>query len=190
MSAIGFFPLASYHFGDFNGDGRTDVMRTDGTYWYVSWSGRSDWEILKRSAYQDVRLGDFNGDGRTDVFRLTRAGWSFAPSGSGPWERLNDPLTTELATLVFADFDGNGRTDIAQRSGDNWRYARNGRGGWVTLRRSTGGTEFLDLRQLLVADFDGQGGAEVLTYGFGDRFAAWSRSTGDAFFARSRVDMR
>jgi hypothetical protein len=190
LAAIGYVPLSSYHFGDFNGDGRTDVMRTDGTYWYVSWSGRSDWEILKRSAYEDVRLGDFNGDGTTDVFSLAGGRWSFAPSGSGPWERLNDPLTTELDTLIFADFDGNGRTDIAQRSGDDWRYARNGRGGWTPLRRSTGGTEFLELRQLLVADFDGQGGAEALTYGFDNRFAAWSRSTGDAFFARSRANMR
>ena len=189
LADVGYFPLSSYHFGDFNGDRRTDVMRTDGTYWYVSWSGREDWQVLKRSAYQNIRLGDFNGDGRTDVFSLAGGAWSYAPSGSEAWLRLNDQLTNQLSTLVFADFGGNGRTDIAQRYGDNWRYASDGRGAWRVLRRSTGGTEYPSLTRLLVANFDGRPGADAVTFGFGNRFASWSRSRGDSFFP-SRVNMR
>jgi hypothetical protein len=182
LAAIGNYPLSSYRFGDFNGDGRTDVIRTDGTYWHVSWSARLDWEILKKTVYRDVRLGDFNGDGATDLFSLAGGNWSYAPGGSGSWEKLDDPLTTDLSALVFADFDGDGVTDIAQRHGGDWRYARGGRGGWLPLRTATSAGDFLlDLRRLLIADFDGRPGADALTYGFGNHFAIWSKRRGDEF---------
>jgi hypothetical protein len=57
-------------FGDFNGDGRTDVFRTTGTQWYVSYSGTTAWQQLNTSGLflSDVAFGDFTGDGKTDVF--------------------------------------------------------------------------------------------------------------------------
>jgi hypothetical protein len=92
--------------------------------------------------------------------------------------------------LMFADFDGDGSTDIAQRYGGNWRYARSGRGGWLPLRTATSaGDFFIDLRSLLIADFDGRPGADALTYGFGNRFAIWSKPRGD-WFTPSRFNMR
>lgn len=42
-------PLNRLAFADFNGDGRTDVMRADGTTWFVSYSGSGAWTDLKTS---------------------------------------------------------------------------------------------------------------------------------------------
>ena len=167
-------------------------MRADGTYWYVSWSGRADWQILKKSVYQvdAIRLGDFDGNGATDVFSLTGGNWSWASGGSGPWTKLNDQLTTTVSALVFADFDGNGRTDIAQRTDDGWRYARDGRGSWQSLRTFAAADEFTNLRTMLVGNFDGRPGADALAWGPRNRFAIRSRPAGPAFIGRAEHAVR
>jgi hypothetical protein len=135
---------------------------------------------------EDIRLGDFDGDGATDVFSFARGEWSWAPGGSGSWTRLNDPLSTNLNSLVFADFDGNGVTDIAQLAPDNvsWRYSADGRGAWQVLRAFEGLDNYRDLRQMIVADLDGRPGAEALTFGPSNRFVSWSRLDGPWFFTR------
>lgn len=63
--------LSSLAFGDFNGDGKTDVFRTTGRSWRVSYSGTGAWQTLKNSAARlsSLAFGDFNGNGKTDVFR-------------------------------------------------------------------------------------------------------------------------
>jgi hypothetical protein len=61
-------------FGDFNGDGKTDVFATtpnsDSSYtWLVSYGGNSNFQKLAVGpAIDGLRFGDFNGDGKTDVF--------------------------------------------------------------------------------------------------------------------------
>jgi len=58
-------------FGDFDGDGRTDVFQTSGGRWYFSSGGRASWAPLASSGCPLAGLyveGDFNGDGKSDVF--------------------------------------------------------------------------------------------------------------------------
>jgi len=57
-------------FGDFNGDGKTDVFAAWGGKWHVSYGGSSKWQDLNtsNSTVNEIKFGDFNGDGKTDVF--------------------------------------------------------------------------------------------------------------------------
>ena len=63
--------IDNLEFGDFNGDGITDVFTHDAGEWLVSYSGTSAWTHLNTSSYGlgEIRFGDFDGDNITDVFR-------------------------------------------------------------------------------------------------------------------------
>jgi hypothetical protein len=65
------FSISSLRFGDFNGDKKTDVFRTNGKDWFISYGGSGKWTRLNSSGYgiENIAFGDFNGDGKTDIFR-------------------------------------------------------------------------------------------------------------------------
>ena len=58
--------------GDFDGDGKTDILSTWGGKWHVSWGGTSPWQDLNTSGYvvSNLGFGDFDGDGITDVWTV------------------------------------------------------------------------------------------------------------------------
>ena len=68
---------ASMNLGDFNGDGRTDLLCQDPNRLWIdyadnrgSFSGTTDWYLDTRrfsTLFSLHKLGDFNGDGRTDL---------------------------------------------------------------------------------------------------------------------------
>ncbi len=115
-------------FGDFDGDGKTDV------FWYNRKTGdTSAWlmtgaQLPQYAVYQNVArgsgwtvqgFGDFNGDGRTDVF------WYNAKTGgTSAWlmnggqtpqygiSYANVPASTGWTLQGFGDFNGDGKTDL------------------------------------------------------------------------------
>jgi hypothetical protein len=117
--------------GDFNGDGRTDVVQT-----YRGWgsiplclSSGSGWSCSNPAATihnsgsreQRFLVGDFNGDGRDDVAQVYR-GWGSIPvclsTGSG-WSCGNWPAAihnsaSDEQSFFVADMNGDGRSDIVQ----------------------------------------------------------------------------
>jgi DNA-binding beta-propeller fold protein YncE len=107
-------PLANLRFGDFDGDGRTDVFTTiasaGGYQWLVSSAGLGSFQLLRSDPLgaSDLRLGDFNGDGRTDIFGVAPRPdglyqWRYASAGSGPWVDLNEAAQSlsELRLSLF-----------------------------------------------------------------------------------------
>ncbi|MGH8885731.1 MAG: FG-GAP repeat domain-containing protein [Egibacteraceae bacterium] len=62
-------PLGSLAIGDFDGDDKDDVFRSDSGIWYVSYSALSNWEKVNTSdlSVSSLTLADVNGDNRTDV---------------------------------------------------------------------------------------------------------------------------
>jgi FG-GAP-like repeat len=168
--------------GDFDGDGRTDVLLRYNTgsswAWDVGLSTGSgfrsagNWSWGRGGTAEPVSTGDFDGDGRTDVLLRYSNGstwfWDvglstgsgFRPAGNWSWGRGGTP-----EPVYTGDLDGDGRTDVLLRyntangwvwdvglsTGSGFRPA----GNWSWGR---GGTP----EPVYTGDLDGDGRTDVL----------------------------
>jgi hypothetical protein len=152
-------PLGGYQFGDFDGDGKTDLFRISGNQWQYSSAGTGPWTNLATDATPQVelRFGDFDGDGKTDVFRVSGNQWQTSRSGLEAWADLATD-SAPVTDLRFGDFDGDGKTDIFSiNSGTGqWRYSSGGTGAYMNLA-----TESLTVSDLQFGFFDGDDKIDV-----------------------------
>ena len=101
-------PLAKLRFGDFTGDGVTDVLAVQGGRWAISDGAQGQWKRLNDKLGSNVsalQVADVDGDGRDDLVRFqaispTSIAPSFSSGGSSPWTRLK--LLTGLTKLPVA----------------------------------------------------------------------------------------
>lgn len=164
--------LANLRFGDFDGDGQTDVFTTTGSKWRWSRSGNASWADLNTSSFTVERMGfgDFDGDGKTDVFAATGSEWRVSDGGSRPWRTLR-AATDTLDTIAFGDFDGDGATDVFRTTGSEWQWSRSGTAAWARINTSGYG-----LANMGLGDFDGDGKTDVFITSGGE----WRISSGAA----------
>jgi Right handed beta helix region len=151
--------LKDVQLGDFDGDGRCDVMkgeegsgptgeRIDAPFkWLISSGARENFKLLVPSIapLNEVRFGRFDPnspDFSRGIKRPTHAFWRNAegfwfvtpisqPSG---WT-LVQSSSFPLADLRFGSFTGNGVTDVLANEGpgSHWAISRAARGGWENL---------------------------------------------------------
>ncbi|MFC0622577.1 FG-GAP-like repeat-containing protein [Kribbella deserti] len=166
------FDVSELGFGDFNGDGKTDVFRATGHRFYYSPGGTGPFVAgaLSNVTRAGTRFGDFDGDGRTDVFSVAGEQWRFSSGATGNWQALNTS-SVPLADLRFGDFDGDGKTDVFRTDGTRWYYSSAGTSAWRPLA-----TARLDVGWMGFGDFDGDGRTDVFAL-VGDR---WQYSAGGA----------
>jgi hypothetical protein len=188
-------PNDELHVGDFDGDGRTDLLCFDrvsglesidyadrwGHYSGTDWQGAGGWCNHATAARY---VGDFDGDGRTDLLcHDTVRGWKWIDyaDGAGHFDGISDWSTDQGwchhpgAFLYTGDADGDGRTDLichAPSSGaldvdlSEGRPApfasRNDR----SLRGPMPGTTrlFCGTGSLEVADYNGDGRSDLLCH--------------------------
>ncbi|MGD9634334.1 MAG: FG-GAP-like repeat-containing protein, partial [Pirellulales bacterium] len=136
--------------GDFNADGRDDILsRAGGSSWYMiqsrstaqsGYSGEfavyTSWGVFDAvGGWSTPIVGDFNGDGRDDVaafndFNPADKQWQVRISTGTSWE-LAAAWTTQSSiapvagSIVAGDFNGDGRDDLLfKKSGtQNWAIA-------------------------------------------------------------------
>lgn len=127
-------------FGDFDGDGKSDltVWRGQHSEWLIAESGSGQTQRLlwgaESAPYHDsIVPGDYDGDGKFDVAVFRRGGelsghWLIKQSSDGALADKHWGLGTDIP--VPGDYDGDGKTDVAV-----WRGSE---GTWYVQRSSDG----------------------------------------------------
>ncbi len=141
--SVGSYPLPlAWHvagMGDFNGDGRDDVLLRHDSGTITEWLGQADggFHSNHTTATYDLAsqwhvegTGDFNGDGREDVLLRHDNGavtnWLGQANGGflSNHGTANYALPTAWNVLGIGDFNGDGRDDVLLRHQDgaitNW----------------------------------------------------------------------
>jgi len=165
--------------GDFDGDGRDDILWQHDTGVVTDWLGQPNGQFIsnhtnswfQQPAGWDVAgIADFDGDGHSDILWRHESGvfnyWHGQPNGGFV---TNDPdssfqLVASWNVAGLGDFDGDGRDDILWQhdSGVLTEWLGQANGGFVSNHANSwfqagAGWEVAD-----VGDFDGDGFDDIL----------------------------
>ncbi|MCB2176286.1 MAG: VCBS repeat-containing protein [Actinomycetales bacterium] len=158
---LGWEKFTLYGPGDWNGDGRNDVLAEDvyGNLLLYPGNGRSGLGSPSRvgwgwGPYRIVPTGDLNGDRRPDLLAIDNQGrlWLYPAAGGGRFAARAQVGNGWNGFDLYAagDMSGDGRNDILSIDGAGrlWFYAGLGNGrfamrrqvghGWATVRMSSG----------------------------------------------------
>lgn len=167
-------------FGDFNGDGKDDILANFNGQLKVSYGCTSAWANLGRTSVmpKDMLIGDMDNDGKSDVIHRHGGKIHYLSGGKGSWI----PLLTTVITqdlLRIGDFTGDGKDDILAIFNGRLRISDNGRTTWQ-LKVGTN----IGASAMRAGDFNGDGKADILTV-FGGHFqisygagTGWQKKTG------------
>jgi hypothetical protein len=116
--------------GDFNGDGKSDVLWRHDSGVVTDWLGTPNGGFAANGGtvftplpneWKVAGTGDFNGDGRDDILWRSDSGqvteWLGTPSGgfSDNWANASSSVPLDWNVADIGDFNGDGRSDILWR---------------------------------------------------------------------------
>jgi hypothetical protein len=157
--------LSALKFGDFNGDGITDILSTANGTWSVSWSGKQNWERLNNKVTKDL----------------------------GGMQSCQMVKNRNETCLVIADVDGNGMDDILLYWGTDatdstgtgqpgfWQVSWDGRSDWKKIFGPVGGGSLG-----FVGRFDTSSGADLLVVELISRMSQLSSAGKGPYVQHSR----
>ena len=165
--------------GDFNGDGKDDVLlrHEDGRWFYYPMNGRRHItgerglaDLTRKLDWQVAGIGDFNEDGKDDVLLRHEDGrWFYYPMDGRRHitsQRGLADLTRKLDWQVagIGDFNEDGKDDVLLRHEDGrwFYYPMDGRRHITSQRGLADLTRKLDWRVAGIGDFNGDGKDDVL----------------------------
>ena len=168
--------------GDFNGDGRDDVVgrvASTGEWWIMrsnaAGTGSSNLYWGKWSpnvTWTDIRVGDFNGDGKDDVagrvatsgeWWVARTNFNGAASTNVYWGKWSPNVN--WTTVQVGDFNGDGKADLAGRvaTTGEWWLARTNTSGLGSTNVLWGKwAPTVSWTNVQVGDFNGDGRADLV----------------------------
>jgi VCBS repeat protein len=154
-------PTSKLGVGDFDGDGKDDLLLATGAAWYYAPAANAEWRFLsaKTDTLNSLLFGDFDGDGRTDVFTQIGDTWLVSWGGRSPWQVLSShhQVNGGMTDLAIGDFVGDGRADVFYADGTNWYVSDGGVEPFVYYATSS-----YRIVDLAFGDFDGDGKTDVV----------------------------
>lgn len=134
----------AYNFGDYDGDGKTDIFKLENNKLFVlpydagNTGINTTWSYINYTSHpmSDLRFGFFNGDNLTDMIvkgspNILNASWGANSSWSSP---LNTGY--QMSNFHLKDMDGNGITDLFLAAGGTWQASYNINSNWSYLNSS------------------------------------------------------
>jgi 6-phosphogluconolactonase (cycloisomerase 2 family) len=184
--------------GDFNGDGKLDlavtnynsntvsVFRNSSISGIISFAAKVD--FTTGSKPRSVSIGDFDGDGKTDLAVANAFGNAisvFRNTGSSSTisfaTKVDFTSELDLNGISTGDFDGDGKTDlaVANNSATSVSVFRNtGSIGIISFAPKVNFTTGSGPRSVSIADFDGDGKADLAVPNFNSSTVSLFRNTG------------
>ena len=195
--------------GDFNGDGRADILWRDDTGFGTSAAGSiTDWLSNTSGGWTDnwmnaasgadmtwhiAGVADFTGNGRSDILWRNDNGWitewlsnatgGFADNGSVAYSGAANN-TWHIAGV--GDFNGDGKSDILWRNDSGyiteWLASSNGNGAFID-NSSIAGTGAADntWHVVGVGDFTGSGRSGILWRNDNGQLTEWQANPNGSF---------
>ncbi|QUP56489.1 hypothetical protein GO998_22665 (plasmid) [Ralstonia syzygii] len=168
--------------GDFNGDGRADIVHVvDGADYVNIWTSNGDgtFSVSSFNPWPGYAMpnglwmvGDFNGDGRTDIVHavqdtdyvnvwMSNGDATFTVNSFSPWAGYAIPN----GLWLVGDFNGDGRADIVHAVQDTDYvniWTSNGNGTFEVTPFSPWSGYAIPNGLWLVGEFDGDGRADIV----------------------------
>ncbi|RAI54071.1 FG-GAP-like repeat-containing protein [Roseicella frigidaeris] len=192
------------HTGDFNGDGKADLLwhQANGTasIWMMDGTGYVGGATIYApgagTAYDIAGVDDFNGDGRSDILFSKQVSWQghdyvtlslwemdgLAGIGGG----VVGTVDASWAVVGMGDFDGDGRADILWQNADSavsiWRMD-----GTQYLGGGTIATPGVGWSVVGTGDFDHDGRSDILLQDATGKVEAW-RMDGTTILSTATLD--
>jgi len=178
--------------GDFNGDGRADILWRSGDGTVTEWTGQANGGFAPTAVntavptdWHVVGTGDFNGDGYSDILWRSDGGtlrdWLGQANGTfaGNLANLNLIVSTSWHVVGTGDFNGDGRDDILWRNDngslDDWLGQANG------SFADTGFNVASSWHVVSIADLNGDGRDDLLMQNSAGTVTDWLAQANGSF---------
>lgn len=111
------FPMSKLRFGDFTGDGVTDVLAVQDGHWSISNAALLPWQTLNRSLSDDVSslfIADLNNNNIDDLIKLQHTvkdrqatyTWWVSDDGRSLWRQLKSYKMPEFTSIPIFGYAG------------------------------------------------------------------------------------
>ena len=179
--------------GDFNSDGRTDVLARNASGALLLFEGNGAGGWLAGSGVQIgsgwngmtaiLSPGDFDGDGHNDILARDASGalWLYPGNGALGWgaRRLVGSGWNRMTSIIAAhDFSGDGAPDVLaiDGAGTLWLYPGDGTGGWGAPTAVGAGWNVMTA-VVGIRDFTGDGSPDLLARDSSGRLLLYAHSS-------------
>lgn len=184
--------------GDFNGDGRADIVWRNESGEVTDWFGQANGSFVSNYGNFNSRPGndwhiagvaDFNGDGRDDILWRNDSGeitdWLATPNGSFASNLGNADhfLDNSWHVAATGDFNGDGRGDIVWRndSGEVTNWVGQPDGSFLSNYGNFNSRPGLDWHVVGTGDFNGDGNDDILWRSDAGEVTNWLGQSGLGF---------